>query len=109
MIYVLYTLAAMWALGTAGVAIYFVVEEVTFAITKVIVTLLLIPMWFVIGVIPLTYVHEKSGPKLATLLKSEWQCVNSHSEQSTTYVQSGKVMVPVTSTTDVCDAYGRIK
>jgi hypothetical protein len=44
------------------------------------------------------------GPDLATLKKSEWYCSDSHSE--TTYVMSGKVLVPITS--DVCDEYSRV-
>ncbi len=41
------------------------------------------------------------------LKKDDWTCARAHQEQTTTYVKSGSVMIPVTSTYDVCDMYKR--
>jgi hypothetical protein len=37
----------------------------------------------------------------------DWACVATHKETTTTYVMTGKVAVPVTSTRRVCDQYAR--
>lgn len=43
-----------------------------------------------------------------TLNQKEWVCSASHSETSSSFVQSGKVMVPITTQHQVCDQYNRI-
>jgi vacuolar-type H+-ATPase subunit I/STV1 len=47
------------------------------------------------------------SPVLATLQKSEWACVASHRETTTTFAMVGKVVAPITSTRTVCDTYAR--
>jgi hypothetical protein len=42
-----------------------------------------------------------------TLKKNEWACTQSHERPITTYVQSGKVLIPITSYERVCDTYER--
>ena len=41
------------------------------------------------------------------LTKADWTCTASVREQSTTYVKSGPVMNPITSTYDACVEYRR--
>lgn len=36
-----------------------------------------------------------------------WACATSHTKTSTTYTLVGKMMVPITTTSTVCDAYTR--
>jgi len=52
--------------------------------------------------------YDKS-PNLVTLKKHEWVCSASHQETTTTFVMSGKVMVPVTSIDTICDQYSRTR
>lgn len=42
-----------------------------------------------------------------TLVKAEWNCTASHEETTTFYNKVGNVMVPMTTTNDVCDKYER--
>ena len=42
-----------------------------------------------------------------TLIKSEWACTGSHNVPITTYVQSGKVMVPITSNHLECTQWSK--
>lgn len=87
---ILYTLAGMWAVGAAGAVVYLIFDSFNSLVFRTFSALIL-----------------KNGPILATLLKSEWQCTSSHKEQSTSFVASGNVMIPITSTNDVCDSFGR--
>ena len=48
----------------------------------------------------------KPGPTF-TLSRADWTCVKSHQVESTAYVKSGSVMVPITSTSEECDNYVR--
>lgn len=103
--FILTGLAVMWAIGllmAVGGFVFYMLEEVWH---KVIGGLLLVPVWALTGLSPLGILAHETGPELATLLKSEWVCDSEHSE--TTYVMSGKVMVPRTS--QVCDVYKRRK
>ena len=52
-------------------------------------------------------VITKSQSPVIQLTKTEWQCTGTKSESSTVYVQSGKVLVPVTTYHDVCVEYQR--
>lgn len=58
----------------------------------------------IIGLVFYAGVSESRSPIL-TLKKSEWECTGTRSESITTYVQSGKVMVPLTTYHDVCVEY----
>jgi membrane protein YdbS with pleckstrin-like domain len=44
-----------------------------------------------------------------SLTKSEWRCTASHMETHTTWMLSGKVLVPITSIDTVCDVYQRVR
>lgn len=97
----------MWAIGSFGVIAYCLYDMIESIPGRIIGALIAIPIWVFFGLTPMALIHHEEGPQLATLLKSDWHCASSHQETNTTYVQSGKVMVPITSTTDVCDVYGR--
>lgn len=103
--FILIGLAVMWAIGLLLVAVSFVVAGLDNEWHRIIATLLLTPVWVVVGLAPVALVQQATGPELATLLKAEWECESEHSE--TAYVMSGKVMIPVTS--QVCDVYKRRK
>jgi hypothetical protein len=103
----LYLLAAAWAVGTLGGVFMFLRDMCETAIGRVFGACIGVPIWAVLGLGPVALVQHESGPVLATLLKSEWRCTASHAETTTSFVKSGDVMVPITSTTNVCDAYGR--
>lgn len=45
-------------------------------------------------------------PQIA-LRSSQWRCAKSHKSQSTALIPAGKVMMPVTTTQQVCDRYER--
>lgn len=53
--------------------------------------------------------YKNSQSETFTLRKLEWTCTATHREATTVYVQSGKVLVPITTYHDVCDAYARNK
>lgn len=104
---ILYTLAGMWAVGADGAVVYLIFDSFNSLVFRTFSALILIPLWAICGLGPIALIHHKNGPILATLLKSEWQCTSSHKEQSTSFVASGNVMIPITSTNDVCDSFGR--
>lgn len=43
------------------------------------------------------------------LRKDQWACTSAHAVTSTIYMEVGKVMVPQTSTTNVCDQWSAAK
>lgn len=49
------------------------------------------------------YSGERS-PKIE-LNKNEWTCTHNHQVTTTTYVLAGKVLVPITETSNICDNY----
>ena len=104
---IVWILGAMWAVGSLAAIGYFLFDMCETKPGLVVGWLLGIPIWTLCGLGPLALINHESGPQLATLLKSEWHCSSAHEETTTTYVQVGKAMVPSTSTTSVCDAYGR--
>ena len=57
-------------------------------------------------VIPFVIYADSQSPTFS-LKKSDWGCSHTHIEQSTTYVMSGQVMIPITSQENVCDQYSR--
>jgi hypothetical protein len=102
-----YILGAMWAIGSLSVGACMVNDTCNSRHERVVGWLILLPFWAIVGVGPLELIRYESGPELATLLRSEWHCSAAHQETSTTYVKSGDVLVPMTSTSNVCDQYGR--
>jgi len=107
MIYLGYVLATLWAVGLFAVCVYFTQDICNTNIGKFFTACLLLPIWVIMGLAPFAFIHHQTGDVEATLLKSEWQCSGGHNETSTSFVQSGKVMVPITSTHFVCDQYNR--
>lgn len=63
-----------------------------------------IPVAFLLGIAPWALLAYQASPDLVTLKKVDWAC--SASVESTTYVQSGNVLVPVTS--EDCVQYSRL-
>lgn len=72
-------------------------------VSAALVLMLGLPLGVMLALIPWAMWAHAASPDLATLKRSEWACSASHRE--TTYVQSGKVLAPLSS--DVCDAYQR--
>lgn len=109
MLTVAYILAAAFAVGLLGatVALTRMAAEDFGFIGGGICAALVGPLAALLAAAPFALIAHESGPKLATLLQSDWQCTAAHQETTTSYVQTGKVMVPVTSTSNVCDSYGR--
>ena len=62
---------------------------------------------FIVGVLALAIYVEftKAQSPTIALRKTEWECTGTRQESTTTYVQSGKVMVPITTYHDVCVEY----
>ena len=60
-----------------------------------------------IVVAPICFFMDAKSPTFS-LKKDEWACVKTHRKPTTTYIQSGKVLVPVARHQDVCDVYSRI-
>lgn len=48
----------------------------------------------------------EQGPTIE-IPRNEFECTKSHKQRVTTYMLSGKVMIPVTSYHNVCDQYTR--
>lgn len=104
-----YALMLMWFLGCLGALwamLYYLWDEGSHVAT-IVLGLIGVPAALVIGALPYGLYLDSSGPTIE-LQKSEWSCTRAHKETTTSYVMSGKVMVPITTTDDVCDAYERI-
>lgn len=53
------------------------------------------------------YDQWKNPPQKFSLVIDEWKCTGGHEETYTTHILVGKVMVPNTSTSFVCDRWDR--
>ena len=51
--------------------------------------------------------YQQSKSPTFELYKNQWTCSQSHREDTTMYVQTGKVLVPITSHDKVCDQWTR--
>ena len=58
-------------------------------------------LFFAIPAMIYAWVQDSKSPTF-TLRKDEWQCTASRLVPVTTYVQSGKVLIPITSTHKDC-------
>ena len=105
--YILYILAILWALGSFGMACMLVFDKWNSRTGTIVGILVGIPIWMLLGVAPIYFVYEHYSEGEFTLAKVSWQCTAGHNETSTAYVQSGNVMVPINSTTFICDQYTR--
>lgn len=106
---ILYALAGFWAIGITGGFWWIIFTDEVFDnwVARFFALCIATPIWLLLTLYPFALVHQESGPTLATLLKSEWHCTGSKMVQSTTYSLVGNVMVPITSTSDVCVKYER--
>ena len=69
---------------------------------------LLLVVLFVLALPVLGYAWWKqSNSPTFTLYKNQWACTNMQRVPITTYVQSGNVMVPVTTYADECHQWSR--
>lgn len=109
MIILCYVLATLWALGLLGCVIWGCLNDFMFDswIGRTIWLLICLPLWVTFGLGPFALIEHEAGPVEATLLKSEWQCSASHQETATSMIMVGKVMVPTTITSNVCDQYNK--
>lgn len=57
-------------------------------------------------VAPFAWYAESKAERFA-LRKDEWTCTQSHERALTTYVQSGSVMVPLTTYSKECDQWSK--
>ena len=104
-----YILASMWLVGCVVAPLWAAI--VTWQDDDNLICFLVLsiglPLGCLLGILPWALIAENRSPDLATLKKNEWVCSASHVESSTTYVMSGKIMVPITSNDTVCDQYNR--
>lgn len=68
-------------------------------ITAIFVVILIVGMIWVI--------YDSVTAETFSLRKDEWVCAKSHTENVTTLMPVGKVMVPMTNTDAVCDQWIR--
>lgn len=83
--------------------LYWIATKIVIPIVVVITLALFfvgLPMWG-------WSVYKQSQSPTFELYKNQWTCSQSHREDTTMYVQSGKVLVPVTSHEKVCDQWTR--
>lgn len=80
-----------------GVLIDWILDEALPYILTITVPVMLI------GVGILIYISVTA--ETFALRKDQWVCTKSHEETYTTYININKVMVPQTSTSDVCDQW----
>lgn len=103
------TLAVLWSVGCFSLPLWAVwsmwdEDEKGMAAATLLIGL---PIGCLIAVLPWAFIAEQRSPDLATLKKNEWFCSSSHTVVTTTMVMSGKVMIPVTQSHQVCDQYQR--
>ena len=104
---ILWILSVLWAVGTFFAIMYMAWDIGETWLGRAVSWMVAFPLWFVLGVAPMGFLHHEEGPQLTTLLKSDWHCSAAHEETTTTYIQVGKVMVPQIITSSVCDQYAR--
>jgi hypothetical protein len=101
-------LGVMWSVGCFLLPLWAVWTMFDEGDTGLAAAMLLIgfPICVLLGCLPWAFYAEEQDPKLH-LNKTHWSCTASHNQTTTTYVMSGKIMVPITSTQRVCDQYSR--
>jgi hypothetical protein len=99
-------LGTMWFIGCFGLPLYGVLTLWNDGENGMALALLLIgwPIGVFMGALPWAFYADAQDPHLS-LNKTEWVCTSRHSQTTTTFVMSGKVMIPITSTRQVCDQY----
>lgn len=109
MIYLIYFLATLWALGWVVLPLWAALwqwNENEKGMSVFIVTVIW-PLDCVLSFMPWAFISEAQSDNLALLKKNEWYCSQPRSHTTTTLDLSGKTMVPVTTTQQVCDQYQR--
>jgi len=109
MIYLFYLLAVLWSLGCFIIPLIMGISMFADREPALGATLILLgwPAGCLFAYVPWALISEAQSPDLATLKKSEWVCAQSHPVTTTTYIMTGKVLVPVTNTHQECDQYNR--
>ena len=78
----------------------------------------MIPVFLVLGggfflfiILPFLFygLYLESKSPTFTLKKDEWTITHSHTEPVTTYIMSGKVMIPITTWKEIPDQYNRVE
>lgn len=109
MIWLFYILGAFWSLACiVGLFWLLGIAWEEGGLAGFVITGFTLPIGLALTVLPWTIIEQETGPDLTTLKKGEWVCTAKHTTTSTTYVQSGNVMVPMVSEIDVCDQYTRV-
>lgn len=106
---VLYILAAMFSLGCAAATVWllYTLWQEESPVAAVIAGLIGVPLAVFLVALPFFIIAKRNSPVLATLHKGEWTCTAMHHATTTTYVMSGKVLIPITTSHSVCDEYRR--
>jgi hypothetical protein len=101
-------LAVMWSAGCFGLPLWAAWSLWDDYEQGMAIAVLLIgwPLAVIVGILPWAAYADSQDPHIS-LNKTEWVCTARHSMTTTTFVMSGKVMVPITSTHQVCDQYNR--
>jgi hypothetical protein len=101
LIFLFYALMALIVFGAASAIWWSIRERIWPALWGVLLVSVLIA-----GLIVGTIV-ESEQPTI-TIKKADWNCTQAVKRSSTTYVQTGQVMNPITTTYDDCVQYTRI-
>lgn len=62
-------------------------------------------IFLITGLIAAPFAYMDAHEPNFTLKKAEWHCTASHPETTTTYVMSGKIAIPITTTNTVCNQW----
>jgi hypothetical protein len=103
-------LTVLWSVGCVLLPLWGTVTLFREGDRGMAASLLLIgfPIGCLFATLPWAFISEQKSPDLATLKKNEWRCSTSHTVVSTTYVMSGKVMIPITSSHQECNQYDKL-
>lgn len=82
------------------------IDWVVEAIMRTMVVLFFIFVFVGLPLIGYAFYHDMTSPTFS-LKKDSWRCTASHNESSTYFIQAGKVMVPQTTNSTVCDQWSR--
>ena len=96
----------IWSILVTGGIIYLCFntlrEDIGLGVLFVIIGVLL---FLLVVILPFAYLKEQESPILATLHKGSWVCSQTKEVVSTSFMQSGNVMIPITTTSEGCTAY----
>lgn len=101
LIFLFYTLMAVLLAGVVS-AVWWAIRERAWAILWGVTFLFLFLLTICVGAMV-----ETQQPSI-TIQKADWNCTQAVKRSSTTYVLTGQVMNPITTTYDDCVQYTRI-